>query len=246
MIANPTIGHLRELRLEGMANALVQQLEQPSYAALSFEERLAILVTEERTLRDNRRLRRLMTGAKLKVPNACVEDIDFSLPRGLDRALIASLSTCDWVRRGQPLLLTGATGCGKTWLACALGVQCCKKGLSVMYRRMPRLIEEFEVAHADGSLSALRQQIAKVDLLILDDWGVKPLSQLGRNDLLEIIDDRVGTASVLVAAQLEIDQWHDYLGEPMIADAILDRLLNGSHRVVLKGESVRKTRARQI
>lgn len=246
MMLHTLISDLRELRLAGMANAIQQQMEQPVYSDCSFEQRLEMLVTEERNHRNNRRLQRLLKVAKFKHPNANVANIDYSTPRGLDKAQMQSLTTCEWVRQGQSLLLTGATGCGKTWLSCALGIQCCSKGLSVLYRRMPRLIEEFEIAHGDGSLSSLRQRLAKADLLIIDDWGLKPMSQLGRNDLMEIIEDRVGVSSVLIAAQLPMEQWHEYIGEPMVADAILDRLLNGSHRISLRGESMRKARAKAV
>ncbi|MDE2598142.1 MAG: IS21-like element helper ATPase IstB [Rhodocyclaceae bacterium] len=244
MMFNTLISDLRELRLTGMAAAVQQQMEQPSYSEYSFEQRLGMLVTEERNHRNNRRLQRLLKEAKFKNPNANVATIDYGTSRGLDKGQMQSLITCDWVRQGQPLLITGATGCGKTWLSCALGIQCCSKGFSVLYRRMPRLIEEFEIAHGDGSLVALRQKLAKADLLIIDDWGLKPMSQLGRNDLMEIIEDRVGVSSVLIAAQLPTEQWHDYIGEPMVADAILDRLLNGSHRISLRGESMRKVRTK--
>jgi DNA replication protein DnaC len=237
-----TLNQLRQLKLSGMTLALERQQESTAVQALSFDERLGMLVDEEINFRENRRLARILKEAKLKFPAACVEDIDYGSRRNLDRSLMAGLQSCDWVRHHQNILLTGATGCGKTWLACALANQAARKGFTVLYRRTPRLLEALEVGHGDGSLPRLRQQLAKAHVLILDDWGMSPLSALARSDLLEIIDDRVGCAATIVTSQLPVDAWHEYIGDPTLADAILDRLIHTAHRLALKGDSLRKMR----
>ncbi len=235
-----TITRLKQLKLTGMSQALERQQEMPALQALPSDERIAMLVDEEVNYRENRRLSRILRDAKLKFPAACVESIDYSTRRNLDRSLVASLSSCDWIQHHQSLLITGATGCGKTWLACAFANQAARKGFTVLYRRTPRLLEALEVAHGDGSLPRLRQQLAKAHILILDDWGMTPLSAMARSDLLEIIDDRVGCASTIVTSQLPVDAWHGYIGDPTLADAILDRLIHTAHRLPLKGDSLRK------
>lgn len=247
MMIPHTIAQLKQLRLTGMALALERQQEIPMEQALSFEERLSMLVDDEVNYRENRRLQRILKDAKLKSADACIENIDYRLRRGLDRSLIASLANCHWIQMHQSLLITGATGCGKTWLACAFGNQAARKGLTVQYHRTPRLLESLEIAHADGSLPKLRQQLAKADLLILDDWGLSPLNLMARSDLLELIDDRMGSGSIIITSQLPIESWHGYIGDPTLADAILDRLLHTSHRLLLKGESMRKVEpAKQV
>lgn len=240
MLIQQTISQLKHLKLSGMAMALERQTIMPHLQALSFDERLGMLVDEENSYRENRRLDRLLKAAKMKFSSACMEDIDYSGRRGLDKGLVAGLLSCEWIRHHQNILITGATGCGKTWLGCAFGNQAARKGLHVLYRRTPRLLESLEVAHADGSLPKLRLQLAKADLLILDDWGLAPLNALARNDLLEIIDDRVGCSSTIITSQLPVDAWHSYIGDPTLADAILDRLIHTSHRLPLKGDSMRK------
>lgn len=235
-----TLTQLKQLKLIGMAQALERQQEMPALQALPFDGRMAMVVDEEVNYRENRRLARILRDARLRFPAACVENIDYSARRNLDRNLVASLSSCDWVRHHQSLLITGATGCGKTWLACAFANQAARKGFTVLYRRTPRLLEALEVAHGDGSLPRLRQQLAKAHILILDDWGMAPLSAMARSDLLEIIDDRVGCASTIVTSQLPVDAWHGYIGDPTLADAILDRLIHTAHRLPLKGDSLRK------
>ena len=234
-----TLECLHSLRLTGMAEALSQQLSQPQAQQLSFEERLAMLVDHERLYRDNRRLTRLLKAAKLRV-NACVEEIDYQHPRGIDRSYLTSLSLGHWVERKQNLCITGPTGCGKTWLACALGNQSCRQGRSVRYLRVPRLFEQLRIAHGDGSYPRLMNQLAKTDLLILDDWGIQTLTTPQRNDLMEVIEDRSDRSSTLIASQLPIENWHEFIGEATLADAILDRLLHNAHRLPLKGESMRK------
>jgi DNA replication protein DnaC len=240
MLSHPTLHALHTLKLIGMAEALEQQLQQPDLQALSFEERLSLLVDREVLSRDNRRLTRLLQTAKLKV-NACVEDIDYRHPRGLKRAQLTPLLTGEWLRTHQNLCFTGATGTGKTWLACAFGQLACRLGFSVRYLRLPRLFEQLRIAHGDGSYLRLLQLWAKTDLLILDDWGLDTLTPPERKDLLELMEDRHGLHSTLITSQLPLEHWHTYLGDPTMADAILDRLLHNAHKIHLKGESMRKT-----
>jgi DNA replication protein DnaC len=241
MLMQQTREHLHTLRLTGMLQALEEQLGQPAMAELSFEERLAMLVDRETLYRENRRLDRLLRAAKLRV-GACVEDIDYRHPRGLEKARMASLVALDWVRQSLNLCLTGPTGCGKTWLACAFGNEACRRGFSVRYLRLPRLFEMLRIAHGDGSYSKLMNQLLKTDLLILDDWGIQKISAAQRNDLMEVIEDRHGRRSTLIASQLPIEHWHEYIGEATIADAVLDRLLHGAHRLKLSGDSMRKSK----
>jgi len=240
MLTHPTLEHLRALKLDGMARALEEQRLLPACDDLAFEDRLGLLVDRERHWRDNRRLDRLLRAAKLKHADACLEDVNHGPGRGIDKRLIASLSGCDWIRQAQSLLLTGPTGVGKTWLACALGQQSCRQGFAVLYQRVPRLSEMLRIAHADGSFGRLLGQLARVDVLILDDWGMTPLDQAARHDLLEVIDDRSTTKSTIITSQLPIEHWHAWINDPTVADAILDRLVHRSHRVALKGESLRR------
>lgn len=239
MLNQPTLNTLRALKLTGLAEAYAQQLDQPEVQRLSFEERLALLVDREVTYREGRRLGRLLQLARLR-QQACVEDIDYQHKRGLDRQLVAALNNCDWVVKHHNLHITGPTGCGKSWLACAFGNQACRQGLSVRYERTPRLLDQLRIARGDGSYHKKLAALAKVELLILDDFGIKPLQQQERHDLLEIIEDRHGLHSTLITSQLPISAWHEYLNDPTVADALLDRLLQGAHRLELKGESLRK------
>ena len=234
-----TLEQLHSLRLTGMAEALSQQQTQPQMQQLSFEERLTLLVDQELLYRDNRRQTRLLKAAKLRL-SACIEEIDYQHPRGIDRAYLTSLTHGHWIERRQNLCITGPTGCGKTWLACAFGNQACRQGRSVRYLRLPRLFEQLRIAHGDGSYTRLMNQLAKTDLLILDDWGIQKLTTPQRNDLMEVIEDRNGLLSTLVASQLPVENWHDFIGEATLADAILDRLLHNAHRLPLTGDSMRK------
>lgn len=234
-----TIQNLRQLKLTGLADGLERQLAQADTHSLSFEERVALLVDCEITSRDNRKLGRLLRKAKFR-EHACVEDIDYRHSRGLTKSQMASLASCDWVRKNQNLCITGATGTGKTFLACALGNQACRQGLSAKYFRLPRLFEMLRVAHGDGSFLRLTVALAKIDLLVLDDWGLQKPAAQERNDLLEILEDRYKKRATLVTSQLPVKSWHGYLGDATMADAILDRLLHNAHKLPLAGESMRK------
>lgn len=245
MLEQQTLDQLHALKLSGMIDALQQQREQPATHDLSFEERLALLVEREVLHRENRRLARLLKAARLRV-NACVEDIDYRHPRGLDRARMAGLAQLGWLREAQNLCLTGPTGCGKTWLACALGNQACRRGYSVRYLRLPRLFEQLRIAHGDGSYARMMTQLLRTDLLILDDWGMQKVTAAQRQDLMEVIEDRHGRRSTLIASQLPTEHWHEYIGEATIADAVLDRLLHGAHRLALSGDSMRKAAAASL
>jgi len=239
MFIQPTLDSLNRLKLHGMAAAFSEQMTQSAAQGLAFEERMGLLVEREALYRDNRRLARLLQLAQLKA-RSTLEDIDFRSRRGLDRAQLASLGSCDWVRSGQNLLIHGATGCGKTFLACALANQACRHGLSALYVRAPRLFEELNLCHADGSFTKRLASIAKTNLLVIDDFAISAIGPRERTDLLELLDDRVGVRSTLITSQLPIENWHDYIGDPTLADAILDRLLHSAHKIHLEGESMRK------
>jgi len=239
-VIRQTLDKLYEMKILGMAKALSGQIEQPATQDLSFEERLGLLVDHEYTYRRNRRLARLLKEAKLRL-DASPEDIDYHHPRGLDRNLMLTLANSDWVRAHQNLIITGPTGTGKTFIACSLGNAACRNNLSVRYFRMPRLLSELMVARGDGSYPKLLERLAKAHLVILDDWGLAPLNPQEARDILEIIDDRVGRRSTLVASQIPPAEWHRTIQDATVADAILDRLLHMSHRITLRGESMRAT-----
>lgn len=247
MMTQETVRKLYEMKLYGMAKAFEDQLASAGNGHLSFEERFGMLVDNETTLREDRRLTRLLQSAKLK-ESACVEDIDFRSGRGLDRAEIASLALGRWIQNGLNMIVTGATGSGKTWLACAFGNQTCRQGRSVSFQRLPLLLEDLAVSHSDGSFRRRLTQLAKVDLLILDDFGLSALNAISRHDLLEVIESRSAGKSTLITSQLPVSSWHSYLGDKnsTVADAILDRLVSGTHRIELKGDSMRKQRNKKI
>lgn len=240
MFTNQTLNTLRSLKLTGRADGLEQQLAQPStHAELGFEERLALMVDRETTHRNNNKVTRLLKAARLKL-QAHPEEIDYQHPRGLHRSQFADLLSSRWIHQHHNVLITGPTGCGKTYLGCALANQACRHGLSVRYFRTSRLLESLSIAHGDGRFAKLTQQLAKTDLLVLDDWGLEKMTLSQRNDLLEIMEDRHGLRSTLITSQLPISQWHKAIGDATLADAILDRLLHNSHKLNLKGESMRK------
>lgn len=235
-----TISQLNQLKLTGMAKALQQQLEQPGqYEALSFSERLQLLTDNEVYERDYRKQQRLLKQAQLKLM-ATAQDIDYQHPRGLQKSVMAELLQCHWLQRHQNLLLTGPCGTGKTYIACALANTACLKGFSAKYYRLSRLLMELTQSKADGTYSRKLKSLAKLNVLILDDWGLEPLKAAQRNDLMEIMDDRHGSSSTVLISQLPTDQWYQSIGDNTLADAILDRLMHNAHRIKLKGESMRK------
>jgi DNA replication protein DnaC len=240
MLVQQTIERLHALRLTGMAQALTEQQGQPDLGALAFDDRLALLVEREVTARADRRLTRLLQLARLRLPGAVLEDLDFRSARGLDRSLLLRLADCEWVRQHHTVLIVGATGTGKTYLACALGHSACRHGLTVRYFRLPRLLHELGLARADGSYGKLLVTLAKTELLALDDWGLAPLADRERRDLLEVLEDRYGCRATLVTSQLPFDHWHECVGDPTFGDAILDRLIHQAHRITLKGPSMRR------
>jgi DNA replication protein DnaC len=240
MIDEHSLDQLRKLRLDGMLAALQQQATQSAVAALAFEQRFAMLVQSEIDWRDEKRLARLLKTAKLKISSAYIEEIDWRASRGLDRTLITSLAGGDWLRHAHNVLITGATGVGKTWLACALAQQAARSGFSVLYARAPRLLEELRIAHGDGSFPKRLAQLARLDLLVIDDFAIAPIAATERSDLLELLDDRVGTRASLITSQLPVSAWHEWLTDPTLADAILDRIVHAAHKITLKGESMRK------
>ena len=239
MLTHPTLDKLHTLKCTGMAAALTEQMTLPDIDALTFEERLALLVDRELTERDNRRTANRLRRARLK-HNATLEDIDYRHPRGLDKSLMQSLATCQWVREHLNILITGPTGVGKTWLACALAHSACRHGYTALYLRLPRLLQDMSIAKGDGRYPKLLTTLAKTHVLILDDWGLVKLNAEQRRDLLEILEDRHGARSTLATSQLPAEKWHDSIGDPTLADAILDRLVHNAYKINLKGESMRK------
>jgi DNA replication protein DnaC len=243
MLMHPTLDQLRTLRLEGMAKAFEEQLQTQDIEELRFEDRLALLIDREATERANRRLRTRLRKAKLRQKQACVEDVDYRSQRGIDKGLFLSLASCEWVAQHRNVLITGPTGVGKTFLACALANKACREGFSAKYLRVPRLFEELRLAHADGRYPKLMAELAKSDLLLLDDWGIAPLDDADRRELLEILEDRHDRRSTMVTSQLPVDTWYEALDHPTLADAILDRLVHNAYRLELRGESMRRKRA---
>jgi DNA replication protein DnaC len=240
MLNEPTLEKLNALRLAAMAGAWTEQAKNPKMADLSFDERFGMLVDAEHLARDNRRLGRLLKDAQLRLPNACIEDIEASPTRGIDKPLVRELGAGGWIRDHLNVLLCGPTGVGKSFIGCALGQNTCRRGHRVLYRRLPRLLDELALARAEGSYARLLARLAKMDLLVLDDWGIGTLKEAQRHDLLEVVEDRYGRLSTVVTSQLPISKWHEWIGDPTVADAILDRLVNNAYKVDLKGNSRRR------
>ncbi len=246
MLNQPTLEKLEILRLHGMAEAFRAQsdpAQRDGLAALAFEERFALLVDQEWSWRQNRALARRLTQAKFRYHDASVEDIDFRAPRGLDRSLVRSLAqNSTWVREHQNIFLLGPCGVGKSWLACAMAEKACRDGFSAFFIRVPKLFRELALARADGSLGSRLARLARMDVLIVDDWAHAPLGESERRDFLEICEDRYQTRSTILTSQLPVAQWHEQIGDPTLADSILDRLVHNAHRIELRGESMRKER----
>lgn len=239
MLKHPTLDKLHALKLTGMAAALADQVAIPDIQELSFEERLGLLVDRETTERENRRMTSRLRRAKLR-HTAILEDLDYRNSRGLDKGLIQTLAACQWVKEHLNILITGPTGVGKTWLACALAHKACREGSTAHYVRLTRLLRELNIAKGDGQYPKLLANLAKVDVLILDDWGLMKLNTENRRDLLEVLEDRHGRRSTIATSQLPMDQWHDMIGDATLADAILDRLVHNAYKINLRGESMRK------
>ena len=240
MLNEPTMEKLLALKLTALAAAWSEQQKSPETAKLAFDERLGLLVDAEWLHRENVRMARYTREAKLRIASACIEGIDYPAKRELDRSIIRQLATGRWVEEHQSIVITGMTGTGKTYIACALANAACRKGHRALYRRAPRLFDELTLAHADGSYQRLLARLAKIDVLVIDDWGLAPPTDQERRDLLEILEDRYGLRSTIMTSQLPTTKWHDHLGDPTIADAVCERILHNAHRLALKGPSRRK------
>jgi DNA replication protein DnaC len=231
---------LRALRLETLGAAWAEQQKNPEMQKLSFDERLGMLIDAEWLHRANKRLARALKEAKLRIGNACIEDLDYPPRRELEKATIRQLATCRWVTEHQNVVITGMTGTGKTYVACALAEQACRKGYRAVYRRATRLNDELTLARADGTYALVLARFARADVLVIDDWGLAPPKDQERRDLLEIVEDRYDARSTIITSQIPPTKWHDHIGDPTVADAVCDRLLHNAHRLVLKGPSRRK------
>ena len=245
MLIQPTIENLKMLKLFGMVQALESQIQVPDHKDLSFEDRLGIIVDTEVTFRTNKKIKSRLKTAKL-AQSAVIEDLELKGARGLDKSVVASLATSDWVRLHQNIIISGATGVGKSYFACALAHKACRDGFSALYERVTRLLEDLAVAKVDGRYNSLLATIKDKDVLVLDDFGLAPLTTEQRRDLLEIFEDRYDKGSTVITSQLPVEHWHEVIGDPTIADAILDRVVHNSHKIHLKGESRRKTKAKDL
>jgi len=239
MLIHPTIANLRDLKLFGMVQALEAQLQVPEAIDLVFEDRLGLLADAELTARNNKRLQTRLKGAKLR-QSACVEDVDLKVPRGLDKSLWNNLVSLKWLLVQQNIAITGKTGSGKSFLACALGQKACREGYTCLYSRASRLFNDLAIAKATGTYAKLLDSISKKTLLVIDDFGLASLTDEQRRDLLEIMDDRYQKRSTVIVSQLPIGHWYETIGDPTIADAILDRFVHNSHKIELKGKSIRE------
>lgn len=239
MLIHPTVERLRSLGLTAMADTVVELQNNPEAAAMPHADWLGLLIDREVTARDNRRLTRRLTNAKLRQA-ATVENVDYRTARGLDRSLFQTLTSSQWIRDCNHLAIVGPTGTGKSWLACALGHKACRDGFSVLYKRVSRLFADLAQARGEGRLVRLIASLERVNLLILDDWGPEPLAADQRRDLLEIVDDRYDKGSLLITSQVPVSQWHDVIADPTLGDAILDRIIHNAHRIELKGDSLRR------
>ena len=242
MLTHPTLDKIERLRLAGMAKALSEQMQNNEIGSLTFEERLGLLIDRELTERENRRLTTRLRVARLR-HQASIEDLDFRGSRGMDKSLVMSLSANQWISDHQNLLITGPTGVGKSYLACAVGHKACRDGHMVLYQRLPRILHDLAIARHDGRYKKLMAALLRTDLLILDDFGIVPVTQEGLRDMLEILEDRYDRRSTIVTSQVPVKRWHESLADPTMADAILDRLVHNAHKIELKGESMRKLRA---
>lgn len=242
MLQNQLKERLSQMRLKGLLSAYLRQQSDPSVKDLSFEERFGLLIDFEWTSRQNRRLARLLKESGMP-GNACIEDIDFSARRNLDRKLIQNLSSCEWLLHHQNIMVFGPTGVGKTYLSCALGHAACRMDYSVRYFRVSKLMEKLQIARGDGTYFKTLSSIKRAKLLILDDWGLKPLSSSDCNELLELFEDRFNTGSTIISSQLPLEHWSHALTDPTLADAILDRIVHNAHKIFLKGESMRKAKS---
>jgi DNA replication protein DnaC len=244
MLMHPTLDLLRQLGLAGMARAFEELAASPRGAELDHAEWLGLLLDRELSNRQDRRLKARLRYARLR-HHAAVEDVDYRTPRGLDRALFQKLALGGWIEAKQNLIVEGPTGVGKSWLACALGHKACRDNHSVLYQRIPRMFADLALARGDGRYPRLMRALGGVKLLILDDWGLEPLGPEQRRDLLEIAEDRYGRSATLITSQIPVDRWHDLIGDPTLADAILDRIVHNAHRITLRGDSLRKKKAQE-